>query len=78
MFWADTPFLLIKGIWFSADTQACTCVPSITLMQFYIKNNTHQALVSTIFEKKNYQLEKSLMITKYISDPNMKIIMLLF
>jgi hypothetical protein len=53
-------------------------VPSITLMQFYIKNNKHQALVSTIFEKKNYQLEKSLMIMKYIIDPNMKIIMLLF
>lgn len=58
MFWADTPFLLIKGIWFSADTQACTCVPSITLMQFYIKNNTHQALVSTIFEKKKLPTRK--------------------
>jgi len=37
IFWVGTPFLPIKGIWFSCDTQARTCVPSIAPIQFYKK-----------------------------------------
>jgi hypothetical protein len=37
IFWVGTPFLPINGIWFSCDTQARICVPSIAPIQFYIK-----------------------------------------
>jgi hypothetical protein len=37
IFWVGTPFLPIKGIWFSCDTQARTCVPSIAPILFYKK-----------------------------------------
>jgi len=37
IFWVGTPFLPINGIWFSYDTQAHTCVPSIAPIQFYKK-----------------------------------------
>jgi hypothetical protein len=37
IFWVSTPFLLINDIWFSCDTQTCTCVLPIALIQFYIK-----------------------------------------
>ena len=33
-FWVGTPFLSINGIWFSEETHARTCVPSIAPTQF--------------------------------------------
>jgi hypothetical protein len=33
-FWVGTPFRPINGIWFSKETHACTCVPSIAPTQF--------------------------------------------
>jgi len=38
-FWVSTPFLPINEIWFSKETHACTCVPSITPTE---TNNKHQ------------------------------------